>query len=231
MIKIDTRRAWDNALHGVLPKQPVEPFTLKELQDISEYPPLIPITERGEDGITKLPNDMLIPEMYLRLEDYLFYREADIDEIYKNIPGLQALLKHYDLDSRDAAFFFATRRWLPNHENLMNQINRWEQYGQLESIFQALMDLLYDLQGNTEQKQLQYAVLDINKYTKNKIKIIPYEEEDFERTIIAFNESAGIEDEIDSLASYYNVVIPSGYDTDIYFYDALKDLIIQYKGS
>lgn len=241
MIKIETRRVWDNALQGILPDKPVEPFSLDELQDIIQYQPLIPTTEVGEDGLQELPNGSTIPKIYLRLEDYLFYREQPLENIYSYIPGLEPLLKHYDLDNRDAAFFFATRRWLPDHENLSTQLDRWEQYGQLESIFQDLMDLLYDLIGTTDQKQLQYAVLPINKYVNsltkkksprhNEIKLVSYTEEDFERTIIAFNNSPEIENEVDSLAQYYNITIPVGYDTDIYFYDALKDLITQYKNS
>jgi len=72
---------------------------------------------------------------------YKRYKNMNFDQLKQTFPALVDIIG-MQITEEDL-FYYATRGWIPEYDNINFKINRWNQYNDLSEVGKSLMDLLY----------------------------------------------------------------------------------------
>ncbi len=90
----------------------------EELEAIASHPPIIDLTR------------------------YKKYRGMTYDQMKAEFPALVNIIGPNTITEEDL-FYYATRGWIPEYDNLNMKIDRWSQYNDLSKVGKILMNKLY----------------------------------------------------------------------------------------
>lgn len=135
------------------------------------------------------------------LKRYKYYRNLSLDELKEEFPALVDIIGN--TITYEDLFYYATRGWIPEYDNLELKINRWNTYNDLSNIGKNLMNRIYrDHQGF--------------------VNSMPHQ---LERTILDYDRNMDDENVLRSIAEKIGIVLPEGEYTQDSFHDILIDRI------
>lgn len=100
---------------------------------------------------------------------YIYYSKLSMEELKNEFPVLVDLLKN-KLSYEDL-FYYATRGWIPEYDNLNYKIDRWNKYNDLSNVGKSLINMLYNNQDryinnfpDSNEKKLEQLIFDYDTY-------------------------------------------------------------------
>ncbi len=78
----------------------------------------------------------------VNLSRYKKYKNMSYNALMEKYPALVDIIGPNTITEEDL-FYYATRGWIPEYENLNMKINRWNKYNDLSNVGKILMDKLY----------------------------------------------------------------------------------------
>ena len=137
----------------------------------------------------------------INLSRYKKYRDMSYDQLKNEFPALVDIIGP-EITEEDL-FYYATRGWIPEYDNLNFKIDRWNQYDDLSDVGRNLMDKLY-----------------INH--KGYVNTLGHPLESY---IISFDKNMDNDSAIRSIGERIGISIPSDVDAHDSFYEKLLDHI------
>jgi len=165
----------------------------------------------GEDGyIGTLSRDELETiashPPNINLSRYKRYKRMTLEELENKFPALVHIIGPNNITEEDL-FYYATRGWIPQYDNLNYKIDRYNKYNDLSEVGKSLMDLLYQ---------------DLNGYLEGLgHPLEPY--------IISFDNNMDNEAAIRSIAERIGIYIPPNKTAHDIFYEKLYNHIKDYE--
>ena len=77
----------------------------------------------------------------INFKQYNRYKKMSLIQLKKDFPSLVDIIGS-NITEEDL-FYYATRGWIPEYDNINLKINRWSEYNDLSEVGKSLMDLLY----------------------------------------------------------------------------------------
>jgi hypothetical protein len=132
------------------------------------------------------------------LKNYKHYRNMSLDELKEEFPAVVDIIGDKTVTYEDL-FYYATRGWIPEYDNLSPKIERWNTYNDLSNVGKSLINLIYN---NRE----------------GYINSLPHP---LEQIILAYDSNMDDENVIRGIAERIDIVLPDDEYPQDSFYDIL----------